>query len=278
MQAQFLRRFFAPTTITLAIATAVLLAPLATTAAAVPEVPEVRCQAFDGPLAGFDYQRAISIRGESPNSRHIISTSTDGIVGRQGEFHSWTVLQDLPGGQEDPFEQIIRDIEAAWRGAGITPPAITDTGPADFPAGTPRVLRTAIQECDLVIKYLISNVERRSYDGRVITDAEHTAQGLRADAAAAEARRQLAPGKKKSSSGGTIAAIGGAALVAGGLTWLLWPDAKQTIQPYAQGKNDGRGYAAGLQISVGRNQTFTLTQTDGPRKNRHTQIQWKLQW
>jgi len=280
MQAQSLRRFFAPASIILALAAATFLAPLAATAANAFGVPEVRCQAFDAPIPGFDYRRAPSTFGESQFTRHIVTT---GVNNENQRLHAWTTLEPLPSGQEDPFEVIIRDLDAAWRGAGLTPPPITDRGPTPAEINAldiPDVLKTALWECDLAIVYFVSNIERRSIGGRIPSGNEVTSQGVRAEDAAREARRTLAPepGNNSSSSGGTIAAIGGAALIAGGLTWLLWPDAKQTIQPYVQGGNDGRGYATGLQISAGKSQTFTLTQTDGPRKNRHTQIRWSLQW
>lgn len=85
-------------------------------------------------------------------------------------------------------------------------------------------------------------------------------------------------GNGGSSSGGTIAAIGGAALVAGGLTWLLWPDAKGTIQPWAQGRNDGFGYAAGIQMRVAPCLSLRLYQNDGPTELRFTGAAIEFRW
>lgn len=83
-----------------------------------------------------------------------------------------------------------------------------------------------------------------------------------------------------SNSGGAIAAVGGAVLIAGGLTWLLWPDAKETLQPYTQGRNDGKGYLTGIQARLGKenHQTINFYQTDGSRETRFTGIRWEIRW
>lgn len=283
MQAQFLRRFFAPTAIILAFAVSTFLATIAATAS---EVPEVRCQDFNGRLSGFNYQRAPSILGETASGRHVITT---GVNTEAQRLHAWTEIEP-----NDPLDLITRDIRAAYAAAGFALPTITDRGPtsAEINAGPePGILKDALYQCDVAIAYLVSNVERRPLDGRIPTGDDVVNQGATASLRAREARRICeeaaaagrqpctpAPPGKKSSSGGTIAAIGGAALVAGGLTWLLWPDAKQTIQPYARGKNDGRGYAAGIQARIGENQRLVLHQTDGPLENRFTGVKWEIRW
>jgi len=117
-------------------------------------------------------------------------------------------------------------------------------------------------------------------------NAEETGRRIQQqqEAAAERARQQAAAHEASSAAndesrfGSTIAAVGGAALLAGGLAWLLWPDAKSTIQPWVQGRNDGRGYSAGIQAFLGKNQHLILHQTDGPTELRFTGVRWELRW
>lgn len=288
MQAQFLRRFFAPAAIILAFAVSTFLAPLAATAS---EVPEVRCQVFDAPVPGFDYRQAIGIAGESPNSRHVITTYYNRLAGGR-QFHFWTNVN-----RGDPLDNLARTIEAASRGAGVPLPTITTRGPttneiplSDIPSigithSIPESIRRALYECDGALVLFVASVESIPLGGSQVSDRQFIDQAALAEGAVEVARREFAPDftteppkKSSSSSGGTIAAIGGAALVAGGLTWLLWPDTKSTIQPWVQGRNDGLGYAAGVQMRVTPRASIRLYQTDGPTELRFTGIRWELRW
>ena len=110
---------------------------------------------------------------------------------------------------------------------------------------------------------------------KIRRQAEAAAERARQQAEALEAASAADEG---SSSGSTIAAVGGAALLAGGLAWLLWRDAKSTIQPWAQGRNDGLGYVAGIQMRVAPCLSLRLYQTDGPTELRFTGADIEFRW
>lgn len=252
-------------------------------------MPSTRCQVAETPISGLDYNRYAAGFGTSVNDPHIITTYYDRLEGGR-QAHWFVTLAD-----NDEYSRNLRDlsrtIQAALEGARAAWPPITNTGPTRRQiqsSGIPEIIQRAIYECDGAILLDVANSLDISLGGSVPTDREVIDQLLQAERFAEQARARYAPSfqanpptpKKKSSSGGTIAAIGGAALIAGGLTWLLWPDAKHTIQPWTKGKNDGLGYAAGIQMKLGRKANFRFYQSgvDGPREHRATHAAIDLRW
>lgn len=246
------------------------------------ETPTVRCQLFEAPLPGFNYRTAVTTRDARvpPSGRHIITTTTEN--GR----HHWLGTNYRGSSASSTLYGVAIDLEIAHRNWEAELPEITNAGLTEqelealnLPAG----LDTFATICDRAIRDTLTFLRGEGHAfsrENAITQIDIAAQGGRAARTTSEAELRSRNQKKSSSSGGTIAAIGGAALVAGGLTWLLWPDAKSTIQPWTEGRNDGYGYSAGMQMKLGPKASFRLYQQgiDGPREHRSTHIGLDLRW